>query len=85
MLEIGERSIPCVGFALVLLDNPIMLGKMIRNAQGKEIGSKALKGNHRRVLKSEGKALMVDKEELKGNEKALNDNEKASKRNEEAY
>ena len=37
------------------------------------------------VLKSEGKALTVDEETLKGNEKALKDNEKALKGNEEAY
>ena len=37
------------------------------------------------MLKSEGKALMVDEEALKGNEKALMDNEKALKGNIEAY
>ena len=37
------------------------------------------------MLKSEGTALTVDEDALKGNEKALKDNDKALKGNKEAY
>ena len=40
---------------------------------------------NRDMLKSDGKALTVAEEVLKGNEKSLKDNEKALKGNEEPY